>query len=149
MSEIARRRVAALLLVLTIGVGALAIGDVGPFEDPPTVEEVVADATLDFFAAASEGDAARFCELLTEEARTSLRQQVASLLGENDPPGCEAGFEIVRSTLEGSELTIRYVSVSGNQARVEGRFRADGEGARPRTIELVEEDGIWRVSDPG
>ena len=149
MSEIARRRIAALLLLAGIVIGVLAATDTGPFEDPPTVEEEVAATVEEFFGAASSGDAARFCDLLTAEARTGLRSQVATLIGEDEPPGCEKGFDLLRASLEDSELEIRQVSVSGNRARVEARVRLAGRGAQPRTVELLEQGGVWRISDPG
>ncbi len=149
MSEIARRRLAALLLVLGAVLAALVIADVGPFEDPLTVEEEARATAEEFFAAAGSGDGERFCELLTDEARASLRGQVAALLGADDAPGCERGFEVVSGGLEGAELTVRYVSVSGDEARVEARLRLGDRPAQLRTIELVERDGAWRVSDPG
>jgi len=149
MSDVARRRVAALLLIAGIAIAVLAIADIGPFEDPPTVEEEVQAAVEEFFGAASRGDAAGFCRRLTEDARSTLRSQVASLLGEDEAPGCEKAFDLLRDSLEGAELTVRYVSVSGNRARVEARSKLAGRIAEPRTIELLEEDGEWKISDPG
>ena len=46
-------------------------------------------------------------------------------------------------------MTVTYVSVSGDRARVEGRFRVAKSPAQPRTVLLVEEDDEWRISDPG
>jgi hypothetical protein len=42
------------------------------------------------------------------------------------------------------------VSVSGLRARVEANVRREGvPGLESRTMFLDEEDGEWRVSDPG
>lgn len=149
MSDVARRRLAAILLVTGIVVAALAIADLGPFEDPPTIEDEARAAAEDLFAAAGAGNGRRFCELLTDEARDSLRSQVASLLRSNEPPPCGRAFEAVGPSFEGAELTVRYVSVSGDEARVEARLRLGDRPAKPRTIGLLEQDGEWRVSDPG
>ena len=66
MSDVVRRRIAALLLIAGIAVAVLAIADVGPFDDPPTEEERVQETVEDFFGAAANGDSKTFCGLLTE-----------------------------------------------------------------------------------
>jgi hypothetical protein len=50
---------------------------------------------------------------------------------------------------EGSQLSVRSVSVSGNRARVEARYKLRGSGAQPRTVLLLKEQGGWKISDPG
>ena len=149
MDDLTRRRIAALLLIAGAIVAALAIADLGPFDDPPTIEEEVETTAREFFAAASAGNARRFCALLADEARAGFRGQVAALTGEDSPPGCEQGFELLRSSLEGSSISVRYVSVSGNRARVEAKVRLADRPAEPRTIELLADDGDWLISDPG
>lgn len=149
MSDVARRRIAALLLVFGIAVAALAIADVGPFEDPPTEEQRVQDAVEEFFAAAGRGDSKEFCALLTAEARTQLRVSTAQRLQVNELPKCEQILDALAAAFKGSELTVRRVSISGNQARVEGRYHVGDQPAQPRTVLLLEEDGEWRISDPG
>ena len=61
-----------------------------------------------------------------------------------DPPTEE---ERVEATV--NEFFVRFVSVSGHQARVEARYKLAGAGAEPRTVLLLSEEGEWRVSDPG
>ena len=56
MSDVARRRVAAALLIAGIAVAALAITDTGPFEDPPSEEERVEAAVQEFYGAAAASD---------------------------------------------------------------------------------------------
>lgn len=149
MSDALRRRIAAGLLVLGIAVAALAIADVGPFSDPPTEEERVADVVERFFGAASEGDSETFCGMLTTDARDALQVQTAQRLRTDEVPKCERILDALGSAFEGSEVSVRYVSVSGNQARVEARYRLADSGAEPRTVLLIQEDGEWRISDPG
>ena len=149
MSDIARRRLAALLLVLGVVVAELAIADVGPFEDPPTVEDEARVAVEQFFAAAGAGDGERFCRRLTDDARASLRSRVASLVRSDEAPPCGRAFDAVSAGFEGAELDVRRVSVSGDEARIEARVRLGDRPPRPRTIMLLEQDGVWRVSDPG
>jgi hypothetical protein len=149
MSDVARRRVAALLLLAGIAVAVLAIEDVGPFEDPVTVEERAGDAVEDFFAAASEGDSKRFCALLTADARDQLQVSTAQRLQTDEVPECTKILDVLAPVFAGSEFTLNYVSVSGNRARAEGRFKIASGPAQPRTVLLLLEEGEWHVSDPG
>jgi hypothetical protein len=149
MSDAVRRRLAALLLVGGIAVAALAIADVGPFSDPPTESEKVEQAVDEFFAAAADGDAKTFCGSLTDQARETLQVNTAQQLRTDEVPKCERILEALADVFAGSELTVRQVSVSGNRARVEARYRLAGAGAQPRTVLLLQEDGAWKISDPG
>jgi hypothetical protein len=149
MSDVVRRRVAAVLLVAGIAVAVLAITDTGPFEDPPTEEERVEAAVGEFFTAAAEGDSKTFCRLLTSEARQTLRVNTAQRLQTDELPACEEILDALAEAFKGSTIDVRFISVSGNQARVEARFKLSGSGAQPRTVLLLSEDGEWKVSDPG
>ena len=149
MSDVARRRIAALLLVVGIVVAALAIADVGPFEDPPTEAERAQDAVEEFFEAAARGDSKAFCGQLTDQARQELEVSAAQRLQVNELPKCEKILDLLAAAFKGSQFTVRSVSVSGNQARVEGRYRVGDEPAQPRTVLLLEVNGEWRISDPG
>ncbi len=149
MSDAVRRRIATGLLVLGIAIGALAIADLGPFEDPPTEEERVAGVVDRFFGAASDGDSATFCGLLTTDAREALQVETAQRLHSDEVPKCERILDALGAVFAGSEVSVHYVSVSGNRARVEARYRLRGSGAEPRTVLLLEEGGEWRISDPG
>jgi 16S rRNA C1402 (ribose-2'-O) methylase RsmI len=64
-------------------------------------------------------------------------------------PRLRADPRRTRRLLKGSTIEIRFVSVSGHQARVESRYKFADAGAEPRTVLLLSEDGDWRVSDPG
>lgn len=149
MSDVTRRRVAALLLIAGVAVAALAIADVGPFEDPPTEEEKVEAAVERFFSAAADGDADTFCDLLTIPARQALRVNAAQRLQINDLPKCEQILDALSEAFAGSELTVREVSVSGNRARVEARYKLADARPQPRTVLMLQEEGEWKVSDPG
>jgi hypothetical protein len=63
VSPTVRRWIAFVLLLAGIAVAAVAIADVGPFEDPVTEEERAQQAVQDFFAAAARGDGKAFCAL--------------------------------------------------------------------------------------
>jgi hypothetical protein len=148
VDPVLRRRIAALLLVAGIAVGALAIADVGPFDDPPTEEERVQDAVEDFFAAAAEGDGKAWCRLLTESARKQLEINLAQRLQTSESFGCVELLVALKSAYKGSTVEVRSVSVSGNRARAEVRFKLQDEPAQPRTLLLEEEKDRWHISDP-
>ena len=149
MSDVVRRRIAALLLVAGIAVGALAIADVGPFEDPVTQEERVTTAVEAFFGAAAGGDVKTFCSMLTREARQTLQINTAQQLQTDDPPNCEELFTVLKPVFEDSAIVVSSVSISGTKARVEASLKLKSAPAQPRTVLLNEEDGEWLVSDPG
>ncbi len=149
MSDVVRRRIAALLLLAGIAVAVLAIEDVGPFEDPVTEEERATAAVEEFFAAAADGDSKRFCALLTADARDQLRVSTAQRLQTDEVPECTKILDVLAPVFAESEFTLNYVSVSGNRARAEGRFKVADAPAQPRTVLLLLERGEWHVSDPG
>ena len=149
VSPILRRRIAAGLLIAGIIVAALAIADVGPFEDPVTEQERAEQAVEEFFAAAAAGDGKKFCDLLTEQARQTLEINAAQRLQTDEKPKCEQVLELLKAAFAGSEIDVRYVNVSGTRARVEARYKLEGHGPQPRTVLLMQEDGEWRISDPG
>ena len=149
MSDTLRRRIAAGLLIVGIVIAVLAIEDVGPFSDPETEEQRVQAAVERFFGAASTGDSKTFCRLLTSDAREALRVSTAQRLQTDEPPECTKILDVLAPVFAESQISVRYVSVSGNRARVEARYKLSGSGAQPRTVLLLSEDGEWRISDPG
>jgi hypothetical protein len=151
LSDIARRRIAALLLLAGIVVAVLAILDVGPFDDPPTPEDRVQETVEEFYAAAADRDFERYCGLLTAGARDQLRANAARLIEEAGRLSCQEILSAApEETFAGITAKIREVSVSGIRARVEANVRREGvPGLESRTMFLDQEDGVWRVSDPG
>ena len=149
MSDVVRRRIAALLLVIGIAVAVLAIEDIGPFSDPPTQEEVVQGVVEDFFNAAADGDSKTFCKLLTDDARKSLEVNTAQRLQTDSPPSCTQILDVLAPAFKDSKIDVRLVNISGTRARVEARYKLADSPAQPRTVLLELEDAGWRVSDPG
>jgi hypothetical protein len=151
LSDIARRRIAALLLILGIAVAALAMTDTWPFDDPPTAEERVQDTVESFYAVGAAGDFAAYCALLTPAARDRVRVNAARLLEEAGRLPCEEILAVAEEELKGQSIRIREVSVSGTQARAEVNVKVAGRaGVEPRTMLLEQnEAGEWKVSDPG
>lgn len=151
LSEIARRRIAALLLIAGVAVAALAITDTWPFDDPPTPEQRAQQAVESFYTAAAEGDFATYCGLLTPAARDRVRANAARLLEQAGRLKCEEILAVASEELAGVTVRIRDVSVAGPQARVEANVKLAGQpGVQSRTMFLEQGDaGAWRISDPG
>lgn len=153
LSDIARRRIAALLLAAAIAAGILALTDTGPFDDPATPEEEVQATVERFYAAAAEGDFDTYCSLLTNRARELVRINAARLAAAagGDLGGCQDILGLAEDVFKGGELKIRQVSVSGNRARVEANYRqAETTGLQAKTIYLeLDKAEEWRISDPG
>ena len=151
LSEVARRRIAALLLIAAIAVAALAITDTWPFNDPPTEEERVAEVVDGFYAAADAGDFGVYCSLLTPAAREQVRANAARLIEEAGQLKCDQILAVARDQFKGVGIRIREVSVNGPQARVEANVKFAGTpGVEARTMFLEQNDaGEWRISDPG
>lgn len=152
LSDVARRRIAAVILIAAIVIGVLAITDTGFFEDPPTESEQVAATVREFFASAKDGDFERSCELLTETAQDVMRRATARALETDARLPCD---QILEGTVGDSfaEVTVRVrsVNISGNRARAEASLKTEGELAQFRTI-LLEEDeegSGWLISDFG
>lgn len=153
LSDVARRRIAALLLIAGIALAVLAITDTGPFDDPPTPEQEAKAAAETFYAAASDGDFKTYCSVLTTRARDLIQAKAARLeaAAGTDLGGCAKIVALAADAFKDSELKVRQVSVSGNRARIEANYRqADRSGLQAKTIYLeLDDKGNWRISDPG
>ena len=90
--------------------------------------------------------AARLGEALVAR---QLQVTTAQRLQTNEVPRCEQILDALAGVFQASEVTVRRVSVSGNRARVEARYKLEGSGAQPRTVLLLQENGTWKISDPG
>ena len=152
LDEYTRRRVAAVLLVVSVVVAALAIADLGPFDDPPTQEELAQETVEEFFAAARASDFQAFCDLLTKPARQAIEVRAGAIAAEENLKGCaEILGTLVGEQFAGSELRITLANVSGNRARVETELKLEGEPGRQQRSVLLEQspEGDWLIHDPG
>ena len=128
LSEATRRRVAALILLAAIAVGALAIFDVGPFSSPPSEAERVQGAVEEFFAAAQQRDFKGACDHLTGAEQKAIEEKAGSIAAREGLKGCD---EILKAflgdQLAGTKLTkVADVRVSGNQAVVDATLSTPG-----------------------
>jgi hypothetical protein len=151
LDPVTRRRIAAILLVAGIVVAILAVGDIGPFDDPPTESERAEAAVVSFFDAASDGDFKEFCDLLTPDARRGIEARAAGLAEQEGLKTCEDILTLLaKKQLAGSEAEVTDISVSGPRARVEVNLKLKGErGHEQRTVMLDQEKDEWLVTDPG
>jgi hypothetical protein len=153
LSDVARRRIAAVLLIGVIVIAVLALTDTGPFDDPPTEEQLVEATAVLFYDAAAAGDFDAYCALLTSRARDQIQANAARLAAAagGDLGKCPDVVALAADAFKGGALKIRQVSVSGNRARVEANYRVEGKpGVQAKTIYLeLNPQGEWRVSDPG
>jgi hypothetical protein len=152
LSDVARRRIAAAILIAGAGVGALAIADLGPFSDPPTQAERARSTVERFFDAAHDKDFEAVCHQLTEQEQRTVEQRAGSLAIERGLKGCN---EILRAYL-GDQLSdtriakVEDVRVSGNRAVVDTNLRAPGsKRPQPTTFDLFLIEDQWRIADLG
>jgi hypothetical protein len=152
LDEYTRRRVAAVLLVVVIVISALAIADVGPFEDPPTQAALAEESVEEFFAAAEASDFQEFCDLLTKGAQQSIEVRTGAIAAEAGLKGCSEILKVfVGKQFADSDLVITFSNVEGNRARVETELKLKGEAGRQQRTVLLEQspEGDWLISDPG
>jgi ketosteroid isomerase-like protein len=148
LSEIARRRIAAVLLVAGIALAVLAIADLGPFSNPETEAQRAQASVERFFDAAHHGDFAASCAQLTKDAQRTLEQRAGIAAASQGLKGCDQILKLFLAKLEIAR--IDQVSVSGNQARVEAEVRATGsKHAHPTTVNLFLVNDRWKISDFG
>jgi hypothetical protein len=152
LSEAARRRIAAGILVLGIVILGLAIADVGPFSDPPTEAERAQGAVEQFFASAQDQDFKSACAQLTGEERRVIEQRAASVAAQEGLTGCDEILkEFLGEQLAQTKITkVADVRVSGNQAIVDANLRTPGSnGPQSATFHLFLINDEWRISDFG
>ena len=146
LSPVARRRIAAVLLVAGAVVAALAIANVGPFSNPPTEADRAQAALESFFAAAKKGDFAAACRLLTAPERSQVEIRAAALAGNRT--GCSHVLDSPLGTALGkTKVQITDVRVSGNLAAIDTKQRSPGvKRAQYRTYKLEETGTRWQIS---
>ena len=152
LSEAARRRIAAVILVAGIAVTVLAIADVGPFSDPPTEAERAQSAVERFFAAAQDHDFKSVCAQLTNEERQAIEQRAASIAAREGLQGCDQILKaFLGDQLAGTRMTkVIDVRVSGNQAVIDANLHTPGsKGTRAATFHLFLVRDEWKINDFG
>jgi hypothetical protein len=121
-------RVHAVLIAASLAL-LLGVTGCGGGSDDGTPE----DALESYLSALADGDAEAACELLgSEAADTSLPQ-----------PDCESEDPAVPDeAVEFGDGEVSNVEESGGEATADV---TPADGGDPQTVDLVEEDGAWRV----
>jgi hypothetical protein len=121
----------ALALLLLAGCG----------DQAPTPEQQVRAVVVEFGRATATKDYGALCDHILA---TSLVDEVRSV-----GLPCEAALRQGLEEVREPRLTIGEVTVSGSRASVEVRTTAAGEEPSADTLELVDENGTWRISSLG
>jgi S1-C subfamily serine protease len=152
LSEAARRRIAAVILLAGIVVAALAITNVGPFSNPPSQAQRAQDAVEGFFASAQQRDFKTACDQLTKQEQQTVEQRAGSIAAREGLKGCD---EILKAflgdALAGTKITkVSDVRVSGNQAVVDATVSTPGtKGGQSTTFHLFLIRDVWKIADFG
>lgn len=148
LSEVARRRIAAAVLVIGIIIAVLAIFDLGPFSDPPTDAERAQDTVERFFDAGQSKDFKGACDELTNDAQRTMEQRAGATASQKGLKGCDQILALFLSNLRlGKVIDVR---VSGNQAVVDANIEQSGSShGKETSIGLFEIDGEWKIADFG
>ena len=134
----------ATLVVIATAVAVVAYYVVEPFQ-PTSGDPDVTAAIVDFGEAVADGDGDAACELLTEDAQEEI---TAGAQGQD----CEDIIEFVGGALDDDDkdelrdLEPEDVEVDGDTATATIPELTEGG---EEEIELVQEDGDWKISDPG
>lgn len=152
LSEAARRRIAAAILIAGLAIAALAIADVGPFSNPSTEEQRAQDAVEQFFAAAQDHDFKAACGQLTAEEQQTIEQRAATVATQRGLEGCDQILKaFLGDQLAGTRITkVVDVRVSGNQAVMDANIRTPGsKGTRAATFHMFLIKDEWKIDDFG
>jgi hypothetical protein len=148
LSDVARRRIAAALLIVGIAVAALAIADLGPFSNPPTEAERAQAAVERFFDAGHAKDFKAACGQLTKQAQQAIEQRAGAAAAQKGLKGCDQILGLFLAKLELGK--VEDVRVSGNRAVIDASVRQVGSSHRKATtIDLFLIRDAWKINDFG
>jgi 4-aminobutyrate aminotransferase-like enzyme len=122
---------AAIALLLAAGCG----------DEGPTPEEEVRSAVAAFGRATAAKDYQALCDRILS---STLIEQVREI-----GLPCEVALRQGLGEVQDPQLTIGRVRVDGERATVEVRTSAAGEEPSRDTVELVNEDGTWKIASLG
>jgi hypothetical protein len=132
-AAIARARTVAAIALVTAVAGC---GDQGP-----TAEEQVRSTVAEFGRATAAKDYQALCDRILAP---SLIEDVKSV-----GLPCEVALRQGLGEVREPRLTIGRVRVDGNRASVEIRTSAAGQEPSRDTLQLVNENGTWKISSLG
>jgi hypothetical protein len=148
LSDVARRRIAAALLIIGIAVVAAAIANLGPFSNPPSEAQRAEAAVQRFFAAGHQKDFKAACGQLTHDAQRTLEQRAGAAAAQQGLKGCDQILGLFLAKLELGD--VADVRVSGNRAVVDASVKPVGSSqGQPTTINLFLIGNAWKIADFG
>lgn len=133
-------RVGLILLGSICALAAFAIG-CGGGDSVDQDREAVEAAVSGFVNAANERDFEQLCELMTNQARKSETGAASS-------NGCVKALSSTGVDKQG-EIEIHFldVRIADDRAAAEIRVKDADSGNRDQSLQLVREDGQWKVSE--
>ncbi len=143
-----RRRLIGIAVPLAIiaTVTLLAVSGSGPFAtDEP--DDPIGDAVVRFIKAGSARDFETTCELLANEALDPYKK-IADRLGTEPRAACPQLLAARSGTTEPQDppaIEVLDVRTSGNRAAVDIELKREGSPVNPQTVDLVFEEGTWRI----
>jgi hypothetical protein len=148
-SELRRRRITALAIVVAVVVAVLAIADLGPFADQTDADRA-RDSVQRFFDAYDGRDFDTVCALLSADVRHQIELVGATATRKGEPKGCAAilAARVGSKAAKGTDVKVDDVRVSGNRAVADLELKPSGSKARSESLELQVEGGDWVIASP-
>ena len=103
-------------------------------------ERAVAKAVEDLQSAAEDSDERKICaDLIVAELRDAIAEN-------GNAATCTAAMEGALKDTDQADLTVRRVSVNGNEASAVVRAKLTDSANRDGTVELRKVAGAWKIS---
>jgi hypothetical protein len=102
-------------------------------------KQQVASIVEDLQSAAEDSDEREICDLMTGE----LRDKVTSGSG---AATCRAGLEKALKDTDQSDLTVKSVTIDGDEATAVVRAKLSDDRSREETIQLRKLGAAWRIA---
>jgi hypothetical protein len=103
-------------------------------------QRAVAKVVEDLQSAAEDSDERKICgDLIVAELRDAIEKN-------GDAATCAAALEDVLKDTDQADLTVRRVSVDGDEATAVVRAKLGDDANRDETVELRRVAGAWKIS---
>jgi hypothetical protein len=126
-----------MMVVLSLLASGLFLAGCGSGSSSTSSSETPEGVAKAFWKASLTGDAATSWDLLSQQLKTSLK---------NEEAWAKAGG--VSNTLGSSTIEAGKATVKGDEATVEIKIMNDGKEVTTQEVTLVKEDGAWKVLMP-
>jgi hypothetical protein len=130
-----RRRLSTPIAVALTGLGLSACGSTVATSSFKGASKPVAQALANLQSHVTAGEQKKVC---TDD----LAAEVVGKLG--GTKGCEAAIKRLLREIDGTELTIEHIAVTGKSATAKVKSVYDGK-KRSSTVALLEQGGKWKL----